>query len=208
MPPSKESTPLPLVADRAALSNRISLLLSSQSSILKSMNLQPRPTSTATTKRPTQIDDDDDLLKGTRPNEGVGYAPDKKLAPVSNTKEDRMLRGRGKGKGKDNGKAKWKEESESEEEVGRSALGKRKRPRREVVEVEEATSDHVAEVKTEDQDEQAKTEDQEDTKMDDTPAEATETMETKEVEDSAGGDKKKRKRKKKKSKNKNKEASD
>ena len=189
MAPTNESTALPLAADRAILSNRISLLLSSQSSVLKTMTPQSRPSTT--TKRP-RIDDEDDLFKGTRLNDGLGYIPDKKVAPVGNTKEDRFLRGGLKGKGKQNGKAKWKEESESEEETGRSALGKRKRPRREVV--------PETEDKVEDQPEEANEEDKEDTKMDDTPNETMEVAATKDTDASAGGEKKKRKKKKKKCK--------
>ncbi|EEU42446.1 uncharacterized protein NECHADRAFT_80018 [Fusarium vanettenii 77-13-4] len=125
--------PLPLAANRAALSNRISLLLASQSSVLKTMNLS-KPTA-PTTKRRTTIpenDNDDDLVRGSRPNEGVGYVPDKKDAQkLGNSKEERMLRGRLGRDGKVVKKGKV-EESESEDDVGRSALGKRKRPRREV----------------------------------------------------------------------------
>ncbi|KAM0556021.1 hypothetical protein ACHAPJ_006002 [Fusarium lateritium] len=135
MPPEPPPS-LPVASNHAALSNRISMLLASQSSVLKSMNLS-RP---APTKRRTLPDDnDDDLTRGggARPNEGVGYVPEKKdVQKFGNAKEERMLRGR-MGKG-GVGKTKARvEESESEEEVGRSALGKRKRPRRErEVEVE------------------------------------------------------------------------
>ncbi|UPL00947.1 hypothetical protein LCI18_011881 [Fusarium solani-melongenae] len=126
--------PLPLAANRAALSNRISLLLASQSSVLKTMNLG-KPAAAPTTKRraiPENDNDDDDLGRGSRPNEGVGYVPDKKDAQkIGNSKEERMLRGRLLGRdGKVVKKGKV-EESESEDDVGRSALGKRKRPRRE-----------------------------------------------------------------------------
>ncbi|KAF5024048.1 hypothetical protein F66182_3896 [Fusarium sp. NRRL 66182] len=122
--------PLPLAANRAALSNHISLLLASRSSVLKTMNLS-RPAPTARRTLPDG-DDDDDLTRGPRPNEGVGYVPDKKeVQKFRSAKEERMLRGRmAKGNA---GRIKAKlEESESEEEAGRSALGKRKRPRREV----------------------------------------------------------------------------
>lgn len=125
--------PLPLAANRAALSNRISLLLASQSSVLKTMNLS-KPAAAPTTKRRAvpENDNDDDLVRGSRPNEGVGYVPDKKDAQkIGNTKEERMLRGRLGRDGKVVKKGKV-EESESEDDVGRSALGKRKRPRREV----------------------------------------------------------------------------
>ncbi|WAO89159.1 Hypothetical protein NCS54_00654100 [Fusarium falciforme] len=124
--------PLPLAANRAALSNRISLLLASQSSVLKTMNLS-KPTAPTTKRRAIpENDNDDDLVRGSRPNEGVGYVPDKKDAQkIGNTKEERMLRGRLGRDGKVVKKGKV-EESESEDDVGRSALGKRKRPRREV----------------------------------------------------------------------------
>ncbi|KAI8718396.1 hypothetical protein NCS52_00618500 [Fusarium sp. LHS14.1] len=124
--------PLPLAANRAALSNRISLLLASQSSVLKTMNLS-KPAA-PTTKRRTvpENDNDDDLVRGSRPNEGVGYVPDKKdVQKFGNAKEERILRGRLGRDGKVVKKGKV-EESESEDDVGRSGLGKRKRPRREV----------------------------------------------------------------------------
>lgn len=73
-------------------------------------------------------------MRGAKPNEGVGYVPEKKDQKLGNSKEDRMLRGRLAKEAKERGK--WKKaESESEDEVGRSALGKRKRPRRERGEV-------------------------------------------------------------------------
>ncbi|KAM5345777.1 hypothetical protein ACJ41O_011638 [Fusarium nematophilum] len=138
MPPDP-TPPLPLAANRAALSNRISLLLSSQSSVLKTMNLSrppPPSSSTASAQRRRNLpDDDEDFARGSRPNEGVGYVPDKKDAQkMVNSKEERMLRGRTGKMGRGGGKAMGRrvDESESEEEVGRSALGKRKRPRREV----------------------------------------------------------------------------
>jgi hypothetical protein len=124
--------PLPLAANRAALSNRISLLLASQSSILKTMNLSKPAAPTTKRRAIPENDNDDDLVRGSRPNEGVGYVPDKKDAQkIGNTKEERMLRGRLGRDGKIVKKGKV-EESESEDDVGRSALGKRKRPRREV----------------------------------------------------------------------------
>ncbi|RSL97059.1 hypothetical protein CDV31_013220 [Fusarium ambrosium] len=131
--------PLPLAANRAALSNRISLLLASQSSVLKTMNLgKPPPPPTTKHRRLAVPENDDDLVGGSRPNEGVGYVPDKKDAQkIGNAKEERMLRGRLLGK---DGKSfkKRVEESESEDDVGRSALGKRKRPRKEVEPEQEA----------------------------------------------------------------------
>ncbi|RMJ19725.1 hypothetical protein CDV36_000609 [Fusarium kuroshium] len=140
--------PLPLAANRAALSNRISLLLASQSSVLKTMNLgKPPPPPTTKHRRLAVPENDDDLVGGSRPNEGVGYVPDKKDAQkIGNAKEERMLRGRLLGK---DGKSfkKRVEESESEDDVGRSALGKRKRPRKEVEPEQEAESTEKVEEK-------------------------------------------------------------
>lgn len=129
--------PLPLAANRAALSNRISMLLASQSSVLKTMSLtRPPATATATAARRAPPPDEDDFLRGPRPNEGVGYVADAQdVAKPANSREERLLRGKVR---KGNGKTLRKEESESEDDVGRSALGKRKRPRREVVSADAA----------------------------------------------------------------------
>ncbi|CAM1509195.1 Fc.00g029340.m01.CDS01 [Cosmosporella sp. VM-42] len=208
MPPSSETTPLPLAANRAALSNRISLLLSSQSSVLKSMNLSPSSASPTTRpRRALPEEEDDDILKGTRPNEGVGYVPDKKTAPVGNAREDRMLRGGLKGKGDRHGgkgKGRWKEESESDEEVGRSALGKRKRPRREVEAVPKPRPEAEREIRAEVNNEKAEGDAEvvkmdEDVKMEDTHVSATENAEEKDTPSPNLGEKKKRKKRKKKS---------
>ena len=149
MAPSSSQPPLPLAANRAALSNRISLLLASQSSVIKSMNLR-RPENSSTSSAPSparaHLDDDDedgeDLWKGgTRPNEGVGYVRDKAgTAAEDARREDGALRSRllGKRKGGGGGEAaavaRGKKGlgpgSESDEEEGRSGLGKRKRPRK------------------------------------------------------------------------------
>ncbi|KAK7416254.1 hypothetical protein QQX98_005325 [Neonectria punicea] len=135
MPP--DPTPLPLAANRAALSNRISLLLASQSSVLKTMILSRPPPSS--TRRAPPPDDEADL-RAARPNEGVGYVPSAKdAARVANAREERMLRGRGVARG--SGKSRRREDSESEDDVGRSALGKRKRPRREADKVDAGGSD-------------------------------------------------------------------
>ncbi|KAK7415917.1 hypothetical protein QQZ08_012185 [Neonectria magnoliae] len=136
MPP--DPTPLPLAANRAALSNRISLLLASQSSVLKTMALS-RPPPSSTRRAPPPVDDEADL-RAARPNEGVGYVPSAKdAARVANAREERMLRGRRVAKG--SGKSRRREDSESEEDVGRSALGKRKRPRRDADKVDVGGSD-------------------------------------------------------------------
>jgi hypothetical protein len=121
--------PLPVAANHATLSNKLSLLIASRSSVLKNMSLS-RPTTTK--RRVVPDDNDDDLTRGTaRPNDGVGYVPEEKdKQKFANAKEERMLRGRMAKGG--TGKAKKKvDESESEEDAGRSALGKRKRPRKE-----------------------------------------------------------------------------
>lgn len=121
--------PLPVAANHATLSNKLSLLIASRSSVLKNMSLS-RPTTTK--RRIVPEDNDDDLTRGTaRPNDGVGYVPEEKdKQKFANAKEERMLRGRMAKGG--TGKTKKKvDESESEEDAGRSALGKRKRPRKE-----------------------------------------------------------------------------
>ncbi|KAK1247068.1 hypothetical protein MKX08_000870 [Trichoderma sp. CBMAI-0020] len=149
MPPSSSSSkppPLPLAPDRAAISNKISLLLSSRTSLLKTLNppSSSAASQTTTPRRHHQAissDDIEQLFSGPRPNEGVGYVPDAKAAAGKDaaSREDRMLRGRllGKGKGGRNQKGGrgFAVESESDEEPGRSGLGKRKRPRREEVAV-------------------------------------------------------------------------
>ncbi|KAH7134757.1 hypothetical protein B0J13DRAFT_89730 [Dactylonectria estremocensis] len=129
MPPDP-TPPLPLAANRAALSNRISMLLASQSSVLKTMNLTRAPASISA-RRPPDADDDPDLLRGSRANEGVGYVPEAKDTPtLGNARELRMLRGGKKAARRGDGRSLRKDESESEDDVGRSALGKRKRPPR------------------------------------------------------------------------------
>ncbi|KAH7237603.1 uncharacterized protein BKA55DRAFT_577908 [Fusarium redolens] len=140
--------PLPVATNRDAIANTLSLLLASRRSIGKSMPLTrdlPRK------KRTLPDDNDDDLTRGARPNEGLGYVSEKKdVQKFANSKEERMLRGR---LNKDaRGKFRKKvEESESEEEAGRSALGKRKRPRKEKeAEPEPESENQTASVTTED----------------------------------------------------------
>ncbi|KAL5083265.1 hypothetical protein Trisim1_001831 [Trichoderma cf. simile WF8] len=140
-PPSSKPPPLPLAPDRAAISNKISLLLSNRTSLLKTLNPPSYSSSsqstTQTRRHKVNADDIEQLFSGPRPNEGVGYVPDRKAAAAGDAaaREDRMLRGRllGKGKGQTGGK-KFAIVDESDEEPGRSGLGKRKRPRREVEE--------------------------------------------------------------------------
>ncbi|KAM3464717.1 hypothetical protein NHJ6243_002281 [Beauveria neobassiana] len=141
---------LPSAASYSAVSNRISMLFASQSSILKTLNppsskrpVSSKPSTTTSVHQKTQAElDDDALFANKHPliNEGVGY-----VAPAANTaqmKADRELRGRMLGsraqqsaaaaereKWARKKKKKMEEESEDEEELGRSALGKRKRRR-------------------------------------------------------------------------------
>ncbi|KAL7958069.1 hypothetical protein V8C34DRAFT_163092 [Trichoderma compactum] len=144
MPPTSSKPPrLPLAPDRAAISNKISLLLSNRTSLLKTLNPPSSPSSsqqTTTRRHKVDADDIEQLFSGPRPNEGVGYVPDRKAAAGdAAAREDGMLRGRllGKGKGAAAGKKKFAVESESDEEPGRSGLGKRKRKRRGVEEAEQ-----------------------------------------------------------------------
>ena len=113
---------LPLAADRAALSNKISLLIANRSSLLKSLN----PTSNASKSARHVADDDDQDLHIGQANHGVGYVPDKAAKETSHN--DRLLARRMLGK---RGKAESKrkvEDSESEGE-GRSSIGRNKRKR-------------------------------------------------------------------------------
>ncbi|UKZ73380.1 hypothetical protein TrVFT333_001026 [Trichoderma virens FT-333] len=153
-PTSSKPPPLPLAPDRAAISNKISLLLSNRTSLLKTLNPASSSSSAQSSTPPPRrynvnADDIEQLFSGPRPNEGVGYVPDRKAAAAGDAaaREDRMLRGRLLGKGQRNGKGsaaagkKFAVESESDEEPGRSGLGKRKRPRREHV-VEDAVEEN------------------------------------------------------------------
>ncbi|KAK2671867.1 hypothetical protein RAB80_011946 [Fusarium oxysporum f. sp. vasinfectum] len=140
--------PFPVATNRDAIANTLSLLLASRTSIGKSMPL----TRDLPRKRRTLPDDnDDDLTRGARPNEGLGYVPEKKdVQKFANSKEEKMLRGRLNKDAKGNLKKKV-EESESEDEAGRSALGKRKRPRKEKeVEPEPESENQTAPVTPED----------------------------------------------------------
>ncbi|KAL7810943.1 hypothetical protein V8C44DRAFT_331360 [Trichoderma aethiopicum] len=139
MPPTSKQTPLPLAPNRAALSNEISLLLSRRTALLKTLN--PTSTSSTSTSSSRKLVPDADaieqLFSGPRPNQGVGYVPERNNDGDAASARDQTLRRKllggknyksGKGVGMKKGA-----ESESEEEEGRSALGKRKRPRREEV---------------------------------------------------------------------------
>ncbi|OAQ80346.1 hypothetical protein VFPBJ_05931 [Purpureocillium lilacinum] len=169
MAPSKPPppAPLPVAPDHAVLSNRLNLLLAKQSTLRSSLNKhKPKPSSSAssttagtapqaTSQRRINAavnddgDDDDDngrLVAGANPNAGAGYVPDKKAAgPVvsGNSKADRLLRGRLQGRqGAAAGgqRRAARAESESDEDEGRTALGKRKRPRREAQPGEETSA--------------------------------------------------------------------
>ncbi|KAH0532487.1 hypothetical protein TsFJ059_001172 [Trichoderma semiorbis] len=193
-PPSSKPPPLPLAPDRAAISNKISLLLSNRTSLLKTLNPPSSSLAQQTTRRhKVNADDIEQLFSGPRPNEGVGYVPDRKAAAAGDAaaREDRMLRGRLLGKkGQMNGKGGGKKvaavESESDEEPGRSGLGKRKRKRREVEEEVEEDGDKVGEDEVEDK-ETGHVED---------AAPVLQQEET--ITDSNGGDDAKRNKKKKK----------
>ncbi|KAG6028001.1 hypothetical protein E4U40_001251 [Claviceps sp. LM458 group G5] len=144
MPPSKDPPPpLPLAPDRAALSNKIALLLSQRTSLLKSLAPSNTPqngtsesttrAATATSRRP--LDNDEDLLAtAARPNDGVGYV--RPAEGASPSLEDTKLRGRmmlGKRKKGSAGAAMTSQrriyESESESDEGRGSLGRAKRAR-------------------------------------------------------------------------------
>ncbi|KAH6971791.1 hypothetical protein BKA56DRAFT_677865 [Ilyonectria sp. MPI-CAGE-AT-0026] len=191
--------PLPLAANRAALSNRISMLLASQSSVLKTMSLT-RPPATATAARRAPPPDEDDFLRGPRPNEGVGYVADAKdVAKPANSREERLLRGKVR---KGNGKTLRKEESESEDDVGRSALGKRKRPRREVMRADAGETAPQVDMSADvDMDNDTKGEEGNVPVVNEVVNEAAEDT-VQDVKDNDEGPKKKRKRKNKKKKQK------
>lgn len=135
-----DTTPLPVAANRAEISNRISLLLNKQSSILKTLN-PSKPSDQSRRRKPQPTHDDrdpdEDLFKGSRPNEGVGYERPKEGPDAGDkSKEDMTLRRRLMRR-KEGANAiaqrlakKQQPESESDDDAGRSALGKRKRPKR------------------------------------------------------------------------------
>lgn len=216
--------PLPVAANHAALSNRISMLLSAQSSLLKTLNPSSGSSaaSSSSHKKTQQHKsahdlekEDEELFKNNgRPNEGVGYtAPN--AGPQSahdRRREDQALRGKIMGKGagrngrdahvgKGKGRSLPREESESEEEAGRSALGKRKRPRRE--EASPAKMDGQDETGVE-VDDGAGVVEEETKEVEDAEDIPTSTAMPQQGSDPAGGSK--RNKKKKKNKNKKKQA--
>ncbi|KAL6830471.1 hypothetical protein J3E69DRAFT_326909 [Trichoderma sp. SZMC 28015] len=199
MPPTpSKPPPLPLAPDRAAISNKISLLLSNRTSLLKTLNPPSSSTSsqstTQTRRHKVNADDIEQLFSGPRPNEGVGYVPDRKTAAAGDAaaREDRMLRGRLLGKKglKNGGGKKFAVVDESDEEEGRSGLGKRKRPRREVEEEAEEDREKVGEELGKEEAEDAETGHVEDA--------APVLLQQETITDSNGGDDAKRNKKKKK----------
>ncbi|KAL6806134.1 hypothetical protein J3E68DRAFT_35961 [Trichoderma sp. SZMC 28012] len=202
-PPSSKPPPLPLAPDRAAISNKISLLLSNRTSLLKTLNPPSSSSSsqstTQTRRHKVNADDIEQLFSGPRPNEGVGYVPDRKAAAGdAAAREDRMLRGRLLGKkGQKNGAGGKKfaaAESESDEEPGRSGLGKRKRPRREVEEEAEEDGEKVGEELGKEEAEDAETGHGKGDVEDAAPV----LLQQETMTDSNGGDEAKRNKKKKK----------
>ena len=88
-------------------------------------------------------DDEEDMRRGARLNEGIGYVAEADASKTKTdiAKEDRILRNRLLGKRRAGGAGvSARDGSESDEDVGRSALGKRKRPRRVQAVVEQDTS--------------------------------------------------------------------
>lgn len=144
-PSSSKPAPLPLAPDHAALSNRISLLISQRSSLLKTLLPNRAASTTTATSRNRSLrrdgnyegdDDDSDLFQGARANEGVGYVSEK--AATGGSRDDKVLRGRLMGKQNAGaagvGTRRWaatRAASVSDDEEGRSGLGKKRKPRRE-----------------------------------------------------------------------------
>ncbi|KAG6009785.1 hypothetical protein E4U21_001215 [Claviceps maximensis] len=137
MPPSNQpSTALPLATNRAALSNKISLLLSQRTSLLRSLNTRTSAGEDKTTQSDTAgtagnrhgSDDDDFKAAASRPNDGVGYirGPDGDKSPPENALlRNRMMPGkRKKGAGPHQRRPC---DSESDSDEGRASLGRAKR---------------------------------------------------------------------------------
>ncbi|KAG6017646.1 hypothetical protein E4U54_005589 [Claviceps lovelessii] len=148
-PPNQAPSALPLATNRAALSNKISLLLSQRTSLLKSLTTRngdgadktpgattstSLPASTAGTTRTRRGlggDEEDFMAAGTSPNDGVGYVRGSEGGKLSH--EDTLLRGRmmlgkrKKGAGPQQQRRLYESESDSDE--GRGSLGRAKRAR-------------------------------------------------------------------------------
>ncbi|KAG5938314.1 hypothetical protein E4U53_008031 [Claviceps sorghi] len=110
--PTQPPAPLPLATNRAALSNKISLLLAQRTSLLRSLT---RDAGSAAPHTP-------DEPPATRPNEGVGY-----VRPAEGTAPDDPLRRRLLGKRKKGDAPRRVYESESDSEEGRGSLGRKRR---------------------------------------------------------------------------------
>ncbi|TFB04644.1 hypothetical protein CCMA1212_003376 [Trichoderma ghanense] len=150
---SSKSSPLPLAPNRASIANEISLLLSRRTALLKTLNPTPLTSSASSTspstssrKHAPNADAIEQLFSGPRPNQGVGYVPERNDAAAST--QDQTLRRKLLGKNYKNGKngggvmkGRGGAESESDEEEGRSALGKRKRKRSMREEAEEQSNE-------------------------------------------------------------------
>lgn len=123
--------PLPVVPDRAVLSNRIDLVLSRQAALAKAF-LGRAPDPPAVGGRDADAGANADGLAAV-PNAGPGYVPEKR--PSAARAQDRLLRGRlrlgtkrhAPGGGVGSG---GHGDEDGDEEQGRSALGRRKRARR------------------------------------------------------------------------------
>ncbi|KAG6016688.1 hypothetical protein E4U43_003286 [Claviceps pusilla] len=148
-PPNQAPSALPLATNRAALSNKISLLLSQRTSLLKSLTTRngdgadktpgattstSLPASTAGTTRTRRGlggDEEDFMAAGTSPNDGVGYvrgSEDRKSSHEDTLLRGRMMLGkRKKGAGPQQQRRLYESESDSDE--GRGSLGRAKRAR-------------------------------------------------------------------------------
>jgi hypothetical protein len=121
MAPDK-APPLPVAADRAAISNRLAMLFADRSALIKKL-VPP------TTRKPSRhgASEDEDALFAAPANQGLGYASEK--PGRDSAREDKILRGRLLGKRKLAAEKAKLAESESDEEQGRGSLGTRKRAR-------------------------------------------------------------------------------
>ncbi|KAF4507104.1 hypothetical protein G6O67_005778 [Ophiocordyceps sinensis] len=159
MAPPPAAPPLPVAPDHAVVANRIALLFSKQSAVAASLHRHLTPS-----RREDDADDDDDdqrqhLAAAANPNAGAGYLPPDDDKASSGQQQDRsLLRNRllgsrggrrdGAGGGRavalNSGRKAALCESESDDDQGRSALGRRKRPVREVAPQTAAESNRAA----------------------------------------------------------------
>ncbi|KAG5928287.1 hypothetical protein E4U42_000945 [Claviceps africana] len=127
MPSNHSPTALPLATNRAALSNKISLLLSQRTSLLGSLTgSSTGADAKGDTPRQGLRDDDDDDRLSSRPNDGVGYV---RAAAEAKPGDEALRRLLGKRK-KGSAAARRVCESESDSDEGRGSLGRAKRARR------------------------------------------------------------------------------